>query len=78
MKKSMADMIIVDPTMLDAIIVTNLTQSNVVTAKTIAPPPTATEISRNYLNQKVNKQISFGCNCSTIGFRFTYAEYVIW
>lgn len=47
MKKSMADMIIVDPTMLDAIIVTNFTHSNVVTPNTIAPPPTATPISRN-------------------------------
>lgn len=48
MKKSMADIIIVDPTMLDAIIVTNFTHSKVVTANTIAPPPTATTISRNY------------------------------
>lgn len=50
MKKSMADMIIVDPTMLDATIVTNLTHNNVVTANTIAPPPTATPISRNCVN----------------------------
>lgn len=52
MKKSMADMIIVDPTMLDATIVTNLTHNRVVTANTIAPPPTATAISRSCENKR--------------------------
>lgn len=62
MKKSMADMIIVDPTMLDATIVTNLTHSNVVTANTIAPPPTATAISRNCEEEEEETIYEFTCN----------------
>lgn len=48
MKKSTATIIIVEPTILDATIVKNFTHSNVVTANTMAPPPTATTISLNY------------------------------
>lgn len=42
----MAAIIMVEPTILVATIVTNLMHSSVVTAKMIAPPPTATVISR--------------------------------
>lgn len=58
MKKSTADTIIVDPTILVATIVINLTHNNVVTAKMIAPPPTATVISCIYRIIK-NSFISF-------------------
>lgn len=47
-KKSIDVIIIVDPTMLDEAIVMNLTHNNVVTANIMAPPPTATTISRSY------------------------------
>lgn len=52
MKKSIAAIIMVDPTMLVATIVTNLMHSSVVTEKMIAPPPTATVISRICKNNR--------------------------
>lgn len=46
MKKSTAAIIMVEPTMLDDTIVINLTHKSVITANIMAPPPTATAISR--------------------------------
>lgn len=46
MKKSTAAIIMVEPTMLDDTIVINLTHKSVITANMMAPPPTATAISR--------------------------------
>lgn len=46
MKKSTDVIIIVEPTILDDTIVMNFTHNNVITAKMMAPPPTATTISR--------------------------------
>lgn len=46
MKKSTAAIIMVEPTMLDDTIVMNLTHNSVITANMMAPPPTATAISR--------------------------------
>lgn len=48
-KKSIDDIIIAEPTILDEIIVINLAQHNVKTENIIAPPPIATNTSRSYI-----------------------------